>query len=76
MGRACSTNGEQRNAHMILVGKQNGKRPLGRPKRKWVGNNKMDLRDAGWDDMDWIDLAQDRDQWKALMNTVMNLQVP
>jgi hypothetical protein len=53
-----------------------GKRPLGRPRRRWVDNIKMDLRETGWDGMDWIDLAQDRDQWRALVNTVMNLPVP
>jgi hypothetical protein len=58
------------------VGKPEGKRPLGRPIRMWVDNIKMDLRDIGWDGMDWIDLAQDRDQWRALLNTVMNLRVP
>jgi hypothetical protein len=52
-----------------------GKRPLGRPRCMWVDNNKMDLREIGWDGMDWIDLAQDRDQWTALVNTVMNLRV-
>jgi hypothetical protein len=51
-------------------------RPLGRPRRRWVHNIKMDLREIGWDGMDWIDLAQDRDQWKALLNMVMNLGVP
>jgi hypothetical protein len=58
------------------VGKPEGKRPLGRPRRRWVDNIKMDLREIGWDDMDWIDLAQDRDQWRALVNKVMNLRVP
>jgi hypothetical protein len=58
------------------VGKLGGKRPLGRPRRKWVDNSKIDLRKIRWDDMDWIDLAQDRDQWRALVNTVMNLWVP
>jgi hypothetical protein len=53
-----------------------GKRPLGRPRRRWVDNIKMDLREIGWDGMDWIDMAQDRDQWRALLNTVMNLRVP
>jgi hypothetical protein len=53
-----------------------GKRPLGRPRRRWVDNNKMDLRERRWDGIDWIDLAQDRDQWRALVNTVMNLRVP
>jgi hypothetical protein len=61
MGMACSTNGDKRNACRILVGKPEGKRPLGRPRRRWVDNIKMDLREIGWDCMDWIDLAQDRD---------------
>jgi hypothetical protein len=61
MGRACSTNGEKRNAYRILVGKPEGTRPLGRPRRKWVNKIKMDLGELGWDGMDWIDLAQDRD---------------
>jgi hypothetical protein len=60
----------------ILVGNPKGKRPLGRPKRRWVDNIKMDLREIGWDGMDWIDLAQDKDQWRALVNAVMNLRVP
>jgi hypothetical protein len=76
MGRACSTNGEKRNAYRILAGKPEGKRPLGRPRRRWEDNIKMDLREMGWGGMDWIDLAQDRDQWRALVNTVMNLWVP
>jgi hypothetical protein len=68
--------GEERNAYRILVGKPDGKRPLGRQRRRWVENIKMDLREIGWDGLDWIDLAQDRDQWRALVNTVMNLRVP
>jgi hypothetical protein len=68
--------GQTRKAYRILVGKPEGKRPLGRPRRRWVNNTKMDLREIGWDGMDWIKLAQDRDQWRALVNTVMNLQVP
>jgi hypothetical protein len=68
--------GEKRNAYRILVGKPEGKRPLGRPRRRWVDNIKMDLREIGWDGMDWIDLAHDRDQWRALVNTVMNFRVP
>jgi hypothetical protein len=58
------------------VGKPEGKRPLGRPRRRWVNNIKMDLREIGCDDMDWIDLARDRDQCRALVNTVINLRVP
>jgi hypothetical protein len=61
---------------MVLVGKQEVKRPLGRPKCRWVDSIKMDLREIGWDGMDWIDLAQDRNQWRALVNTVMYLRVP
>jgi hypothetical protein len=60
----------------ILVGKPEGKRPLGRPRRRWVDNIKMDLTEIGWDGVDWIELAQDRDLWRALVNTVMNLRVP
>jgi hypothetical protein len=76
MCRACSTNGEIRNAYRILVGNPKGKRPLGRPTRRWVENIKMDLGERGWDGRNWLDLAQDRDQWKALVNAVMNLRVP
>jgi hypothetical protein len=68
--------GEKRNAYRILVGKPEGKRPLGRPRRRWVDSNKIDLREIGWGGMDWIDLTQDRDQWRALVKTVMNLGVP
>jgi hypothetical protein len=66
--------GEKRNTYRILVGKPEGKRPLGRPRCRWVDNTKMDLRKIGWYGMDWIDLAQDRAQWRALVNTVMNLR--
>jgi hypothetical protein len=58
------------------VGKPGGKRPLGRKRRRWVDTIKMDLREIGWDVMDWIDVGQDRGQWRALVNTVMNLRVP
>jgi hypothetical protein len=58
------------------VGESEGKRPLGTPRRRWVNNVKMDLREIQWGDVEWIDLAQDRDQWRALVNTVMNLLVP
>jgi hypothetical protein len=57
------------------VGKPRGKRPLGRPRRRWVDSIKIDLREIGWDGVDWIKLAQDMDQWRALVNTVFNLQV-
>jgi hypothetical protein len=68
--------GETRNAYRILAGKPEGKRPLGRPRCRWVDNIKIDLRETGWDGMDWIELAQDRDQWRALVKTMMNLRVP
>jgi hypothetical protein len=68
--------GETRNAYRILVGKPEEKRPLGRPKRRWVDTIKMDLRETGWDGVDWTELAQDRDQLWALVNTVMNLRIP
>jgi hypothetical protein len=68
--------GEKTNAYRILVGKPEGKRPLGRSRRRWEDNIKIDLREPGWDGVDWIDLAQVRDQWKALVNTVKNLRVP
>jgi hypothetical protein len=68
--------GVHRNAYRILVGKPEGRRPLGRLKRRWVDNIKMDLREIGWYGIDWIDLAQDMDQWRVLVNTVMNLRVP
>jgi hypothetical protein len=65
-----------RGAYRALVGKPEGRRPLGRPRRRWEDNIKMDLREVGWGDMDWINLAQDRDRWRALVNAVMNLRVP
>jgi hypothetical protein len=68
--------GATRNAYRILVGKPEEKRPLGRPRRRWVGNIEMDLREIGCNVVDSIELAQDRDQWRALVNTVMNLRVP
>jgi hypothetical protein len=66
--------GETRNAYRILVGKPEGKIPLGRPRRMWVDNIKIHLREIGWDGVDLIDLAQDRDQWRALVKMVMNLR--
>jgi hypothetical protein len=68
--------GEKRNAYRILVGKPEGKKPLGRPRCRWEDNIRMDLREIGWGGINWIDLAQDRDHWRALVDTVMNLQVP
>jgi hypothetical protein len=67
--------GVKRKAYRILVRKPEGKRPLGRVRRRWVDNIKMDLREIGWEGVNWIDLAQDRDQWRALVNTVMNIRV-
>jgi hypothetical protein len=68
--------GEKRNAYRLLVGKPQRKRPLGSPRRRWVDNIRMDLGEVGWGDVDWIGLAQVRDRWRALMNSVMNLRVP
>jgi hypothetical protein len=64
--------GEKRNEYRLFV----GKRPLGRPRRRWVDNIRIDLGEVGWGDVDWIDLAQDRNWWRALVNSVLNLQVP
>jgi hypothetical protein len=75
MGKTYSINGEKTNVYRILGGKPERKRPLGRPRLKWVDNIKMDLREIRWDGMDWIELGQDKDRWKALANTLMNLQV-
>ena len=68
--------GEGRGVHMILVGKPEGKRPLGRPRRIWEDNIKMDLQEVGGGCGDWMELVQDRDRWRALVNTVRNLRVP
>jgi hypothetical protein len=68
--------GENRSAYRILMGKPEGKRPLRRPRRRLVDNVKMDLREIQWGGMDWIDLAHDRDRWRALVCTVMKLRVP
>jgi hypothetical protein len=75
LGRQCSMHWDKRNAYRILVGKPGGKRPLGRPRHRWEDKIKIDLREIGYGGMDWIDLAQDRDQWRDLVNTVMNLRV-
>jgi hypothetical protein len=68
--------GERRGAYRALVGNLDGRRPLGRPRRRWEDNIKMDLREVGWGGMDWINLAQDKDRWRAVVNAVMNLRVP
>jgi hypothetical protein len=76
MGGSCSTNGEKRNVYRLLVGKPEGKRPLGRPRRRLVDNIRMDLEEVGWGGVDWIGLDQDRYSWRALVNSVMNRRVP
>jgi hypothetical protein len=68
--------GEKRNAYRLLVGKPEGRRPLGRPRHRWLENIRMDLVEVGWGDVDWIGLAQDRGRWRALVNSVLNLWVP
>jgi hypothetical protein len=75
MGRACSKNGAKSNAYKILLGMLEGMRPLGKPRHMWVDNIKMDLGEIPCVVMDLIHLTQDRDQWKALVNTVMNIRV-
>jgi len=76
MGRACSTYGEKGGKYRVLVRKPEGKRPLGRHRRIWKDNIKMDLQEVHYEGMDWIALAQDTERWRALVNAVMNLQVP
>ena len=76
MGAACSMYGARRGAYRVLVGKPEGKRPPGKPRRRWKDNIKMDLQEVGCGGMDWIDLAQERDSWRGLVNVVMNLQLP
>jgi hypothetical protein len=68
--------GEKRNSYRLLVRKPEGKKPLGRPRRRWVDNIKMDIEEIGWGDVDWIGLAKDRNRWRALVSAVMNLRVP
>jgi len=68
--------GERRGIYRVLVGKPEGKKPLGRPRRRWEGNIKMDLQEVGCGCVDWIDLLQDKDRWRALVNAVMNIRVP
>jgi hypothetical protein len=76
MSGACTTRGEIRNAYKILVGKPERKRPLGRPRRRWEDNIRMDLREIGWEVVDWIYLVQGRDSWWDLVNTLMNIRFP
>jgi hypothetical protein len=76
MGGPCCTKGEKRNAYRLLVGKPDGKSPLGRPRRRWVDNIRMALGEVGWGDVAWIGLARDRNRWRALVNSVLNLWVP
>jgi hypothetical protein len=76
MSGACITYGERRRVYRVVVGKCEGKWPLGRPRRGWEDNIKIDLQEVGCEGMDCIDLAQDRDKWRELVNAVMNLRVP
>jgi hypothetical protein len=75
MGGACSTHWREKKFIQDFVGKSEGKRPLGRPRRRWYDNIRTDLREIGWEGVDWIHLVQDRDQWQAVVNMVMNLRV-
>jgi len=68
--------GDRRGVYRVLVGKPEGKKPLGRPRRRWDDNIKVDLQEVGCGGMDWIELAQDKDRWRTLVNAVMNLRVP
>jgi len=68
--------GERRGVYRVLVGKLEGKRPMGRPRRRWENNIKMDLQEVGFGGMDWIELVQDRDRWRAIVTAAMNLRVP
>jgi hypothetical protein len=76
VGGACSTCWEGRVAYRVLVGRPEGRRPLGRPRRRWDNKIKKDIQEVGWGGMDWIDMAQDRDRWRAVVSAVMNLRVP
>jgi hypothetical protein len=76
VGGTCGTHGDGRGVYRILVGRPEGKRPLGRPGRRWEANIKMDLRETGIDGANWSQLSRDRVQWRACVNTVMNVRVP
>jgi len=76
MGGACSAYGGEERRAWVFGGETRGKEPLGRPRRRWEDNIKMNLEKVGFGGMDWIELAQDRDRWRALVNAVMNLRVP
>jgi hypothetical protein len=76
VGGTCGTHGEGRGVYRVLVGRPEGMRPLGRPRCRWEDNIKMNLREIGIDGTNWIQLAQDRVQWRAFVNTLMNLRVP
>jgi hypothetical protein len=74
--RKRGANGKKRNAYRLLVGKPEGKRPLGRPRCRWVDNIRIDLGEVRWSDVDWIGVAQDRNRWRSLVNSILNLRVP
>jgi hypothetical protein len=76
MGGPFSTNGEKKKSYRLLVGKPEGRRSQGRPRRRWVDNIRMDLAEVGWGNVDWIGLAKDMNRWRALVNSVLNLRVP
>jgi hypothetical protein len=76
MGGTCGTQGERRGVYKVFVGRPEGKRPLGTPRRRWEDNIKLDLREIVIDGANWIQLVQDRVQWRAFVNTIMNLRVP
>ena len=76
MGWACARRGEERGPYRVLVEKPEGKRPLGRPRHRWVDNIRMDFQEVGCGYVDWVGLAQDRDGWRKLVSAVMNLRVP
>jgi hypothetical protein len=75
MGRAYSTNGGEENTYRLLLEKPERRRPLEKPRRRWLDNIRMDLVEVGWGDVDWIGLAQDWGRWRALVNSVLNLRV-